>query len=104
MLMISALLAFLGTPSITGGFPEQRVSGAGLTNLWMESRADKAYIHLADGHLTARSCDVSKPSDSELDFSSRFKIWQTPWQQRCRDACQVLERYDHYNARSSCLG
>ena len=30
--------------------------------------------------ITSRSPDIR---------SNRFKIWQAPWQQRCRDACQI---------------
>ena len=37
---------------------------------------------------------------SGLDFSNRFEIWLAPRQQYCRDACQISERYDHYNIQS----
>ena len=51
--------------------------------------------------LTGNSSrEVSKPRDSGLDFSNRSQIWQAPRQQRCRDACQISERYDHYNIQS----
>ena len=59
-----------------------------------------ASIHKADGRLTARSREVSKPRDSGLNFSNRSEIWQTPRQHRYRDACQISERYDHYNIQS----
>ena len=42
----------------------------------------------------ARCREVSKPRDSGLDF---FYHWQAPRQERCRVACQISERYDHYN-------
>ena len=54
-----------------------------------------AFIQLADGRLTARSREVSKARDSGLDFSNRSVIWQTPRQQRYRNACQISGRYDH---------
>ena len=57
-------------------------------------------IHWADGRLTARSRKISKPRDSSLDFSNRFESWQVLRQQGCRDACQILQRYDHYNIQA----
>ena len=48
----------------------------------------------ADGRLTARSREVSKPRDSSLDFSNRSEIWQAPY------AYQSLERCNHYNIQS----
>ena len=54
----------------------------------------------ADGRLTARSREVSKPRDSALNLSNRSEIWLAPRQQRCRDTCQISERYDHYNIQS----
>ena len=35
-----------------------------------------------------------------LDFSNHSEIWQAPRQQRCRVACQISERYEHYNTQS----
>ena len=35
-----------------------------------------------------------------LDFSNRSEIWQAFRQQHCLDACQILERYDHYNIQT----
>ena len=49
--------------------------------------------------LTAISREVSKPCDSSLDFSKRSEIWQAPRQQRFWEACQILERCDHYNTQ-----
>ena len=43
---------------------------------------------------------VKYQSDTGLDFFNRSQILQAPWQQRCRDACQISERYDHYNVQS----
>ena len=51
-------------------------------------------------HLTLRYHEVSKPRDSSSNFSNRSDIWQASWQQRCQDACQMSERYDHYNIHS----
>ena len=56
-----------------------------------------ASIHKADGRLTARTREVSKPQESASNFFNRFDIWQTPRQQRCRDACRIAKRCDHYN-------
>ena len=39
----------------------------------------------------------------DLDVRLNYWIelnWQAPRQQRCRDACQISERYDHYNIQS----
>ena len=57
-------------------------------------------IRQADGRLTVRFREASKPRDSCLDFSNRSEIWQAPRKQRCRDACQILVRCDHYNNQS----
>ena len=35
-----------------------------------------------------------------LVFFNRSEIWQAHRQQRCRDACQISERYNHYNTQS----
>ena len=48
-----------------------------------------ASIHLADGRLTARPHEVSKPRDSGLNFYNRFEIWQAYRQHRCQDARQI---------------
>ena len=53
--------------------------------------------HYADGRLTRK---ISKTGDSDLDFSNRSVIRQARRQQRCREACQISERYDHYNIGS----
>ena len=50
--------------------------------------------------LTVRSHTVSRPRESGLNFSNRSDNWQAPRQQRCRDACQISERYNHYNTQS----
>ena len=60
----------------------------------------RASIHYTGGRLTTRSREVSKPRDSGLDCCSRSGIWQAPRQQRCRDACQISERFDHYDIKS----
>ena len=31
---------------------------------------------------------------------NRSEMWQAPRQQCCRDACQISQRYDHYNIQS----
>ena len=36
----------------------------------------------------------------DSNFSYRSEIWQIPRQQLCWDACQISERYDHYNIQS----
>ena len=56
------------------------------------------------GRLIARFREASTPRDSgTINFSSRSEIWQPPRQQRRRDACQFLERYDHYNTQFAVL-
>ena len=59
-----------------------------------------AFIHQADGRLAVRSRGVSKPRYSGTAFFNRFGIWKAPRQQRSRDACQMLERYDYCNIQS----
>ena len=59
-----------------------------------------ASTHWAVRRLTTRSREVSKPRDSGLDFSNRSEIWPALRQQRCWDAYQISERYDHYNTQS----
>ena len=64
------------------------------------SLSPRASIHQADEGITARSREVSKPWYSGLDFSSRSEIWLAHRQRCCRDACQISERYYHYNMQS----
>ena len=59
-----------------------------------------AFIDSTNGRLTSKSREVSKPRDWGLNFANHSDIWQAPRQQRCRDACQISERYDHYNIQS----
>ena len=56
-----------------------------------------------DGRLTIKFREVSKSRDSGLNLSNRSEIWQAPRQQGCWDACQISERYDNDNIRSSGL-
>ena len=50
---------------------------------------------------TAKPRKDSKPRNSGLDFPNRSTILQAhPQQQRCRDACQISERFDHYNIKT----
>ena len=47
---------------------------------------------------TARTRKDSEPRNSGLDLPNRSTILQAhPQQQRCRDAYQISERFDHYN-------
>ena len=57
----------------------------------------RGFIHEVVRRLTARSHQVSKSRDLGSEFSNRSEIWQALRQRRCRDACQIAERYDHYN-------
>ena len=50
-----------------------------------------------DGRLTKGSREALKPRDSGLDLSNHSEIWQAPWQQRCQDIIQILERFGAYN-------
>ena len=51
-------------------------------------------------HKISWSPKASKPRVWNLDFCDTSDIWQTPRQQRCRDACQISEPYDHHNIQS----
>ena len=50
------------------------------------------FVHISLG------LEVSRPRDSYAHFSNRSEIWQAH-RQRCRDACQISERHDHYNTQ-----
>ena len=54
-------------------------------------------LYLLSGRTSYRK--ISKPRNSRLDFSKCPEIWQVS-QQRCRDYCQISDRYDYYNAQS----
>ena len=43
---------------------------------------------------------VSKRRDSGLEICESSEIWQASRQQRCRDACQVSEKKNHYSIQS----
>ena len=49
----------------------------------------RASIHLANGGLTTRSREVSKPRELGLDFTNRSNSWQTPRLRCCWDACEI---------------
>ena len=56
---------------------------------WTGRYITRAFIHKANGRLTARTRDVSKRPISVLDFF-----------QRChRGGCQISERCDHYSIK-----
>ena len=44
--------------------------------------------------------EVSKPQDSDLDFSNRSWIWQAPRQPCCGDARQIPQWCHHYHIQS----
>ena len=48
-------------------------------------------------HKISRNLEAG---DSCFDLSNCSEIWQAPRQQRCRDVCQISERYDNYNIQS----
>ena len=50
--------------------------------------------------LTARSRKDTMPRNSSLELTNHSEIWQVPRKQRCRDACQISEQYNHYNIQS----
>ena len=60
-----------------------------------------AYPILVRWHLYIESSlwciAASKQRDSGLNLTNRSDIWQTPRQQRCRDACRISKRCNHYN-------
>ena len=39
----------------------------------------------------------SRGREIQIQTFYRSKIWQASRQQRCRDACEISEGYDHYN-------
>ena len=49
-------------------------------------------IHSAVRHLTAQSCEVSKPRDWALYWSWRSETRQASGQHCCRDVCQISQR------------
>ena len=51
-------------------------------------------VLISDKTFFARSREVSKPC---VTLSDRFEIWQAPWQQCCRGACQISKRSDDLN-------
>ena len=55
---------------------------------------------LSGRSITARSREVSKPRDSSLKISNCSESWLAPRQHLCRDACEISERYNHYNNQS----
>ena len=68
--------------------------------LFIANNKPRPSIHQADGRLTARSREVSKPRDWDLEFSNRSEIWIAHRQQCCRDACQMSGGCDDYNIQS----
>ena len=69
--------------------------------LWQSVIMNQGLYSLSNNRrLTARSREVSKLRDSDKDFSKRSEIRQAFGQERCRDACQIPGRYDHYNTQS----
>ena len=63
-------------------------------NIWTRS------LGLFTERTDARSRGASKSRGSGFDLSNRFEIWQALRQQRCRGACQISKRCDHYNIHS----
>ena len=59
-----------------------------------------ASIHSADRHLIATSPKDSKPPDSDWDLPIALNFDRHLDSKRCRDSCQISERYDHYNIQS----
>ena len=51
---------------------------------------------------TTISREVSRTRDSDLEFFDRSKIWHALRQQRCREACKILERCNYYNFKFRC--
>ena len=70
---------------------------------WLNERAPRwyspamaivAFIHRADGRLTVRSREVSKPQDWMLLWSYHSEMWQAARQPCCRGVCQISERLE----------
>ena len=97
----SLILTTLPATIIAAVYPSLLISLC----LWRCSASDikfkfekaRASIHSGDGGLAARSCGVSKPWDSNSDFSNRSQIWQAPWKQRCLDVCHIAEWHTNYD-------
>ena len=70
-------------------------------NMHRTNETCRSSIHLADGSLTIRYREVSKPRDSGFDFPIALKFDSHLSSSACRAAsCQISERYDHYNIQS----
>ena len=70
------------------------------TSLWC-SFLTWTRVYSLSGRTSYRKISWSlEAARFSLDFSNRSWIWQTPGQQRCRDACQISERRDRYNIQS----
>ena len=93
MPILSSLVTAL--PPVAGNLTSGRLSVFNANQGKSREHYDciRASIHQTDRLLTASTRQVSKPRDSGLDFSNGSEIWQAHRQQRCRDGCQISERY-----------
>ena len=76
-----------------------------LSSQWWKHCMHTFFILIKPGPIFTKQADVL-PHDlvkfcspeipvKTIFFLNRSEIWQTLRQQLCRDACHILERYDH---------
>ena len=77
--------------------------------IWMKSIYNLRYLHVKEKYATRcsirrliiRPRKVSKAWDRWLEFPNWSEIWQASQQHGYGDACQIPERYERFNIRSS---
>ena len=76
----------------------------------VKRQAIEPVVTSASGPLVTKGTDVSWGLEGArfqfklFHFSNHSEIWQAILQQRCRDACQIAERYGHNNVQSRRFG
>ena len=94
----SALLALCaGNSPVTGEFPAQRPVTRRFDVFFDLSLNKRLSKQPRRWWFETPSCSLWRHCD--VDFFSHPKIWQASWQQP-RNACEISERYDHYNIQS----
>ena len=57
-----------------------------------------AWLAMGNGRTSYRKISWSLEAERfGFIVFNRSEIWQAPWQQRCRDACQISKRYDYWD-------
>ena len=70
------------------------------TYLWLAKDSTRAPSQYPIRRVIVRSRQVSKPRNLYLELTDRSEIRQSPRQQCCRGACQILKRCDDLNYQS----